>query len=100
VLHWHGDLFELPENAASLASTPDCPHQAFSIGRNLLGVQFHPEVTAEGLETWYVGHYRGINASPELSAAGLRQDARRHASGLRERGTHMLLEWLQQLVMK
>ncbi|MEC5344417.1 gamma-glutamyl-gamma-aminobutyrate hydrolase family protein [Brenneria populi] len=32
VLHWHGDRFEIPDDAHVLAQTPICPHQAFALG--------------------------------------------------------------------
>src|SRR5262249_24470546 len=31
-LHWHGDVFELPEGATSLASSAKTEHQAFQYG--------------------------------------------------------------------
>jgi GMP synthase (glutamine-hydrolysing) len=65
VLHWHGDTFDLPPGAAHLAATDQYPNQAFLLGRNALALQFHPEVTAFGLESWYVGH------SCELFHAGI-----------------------------
>lgn len=97
VFHWHGDAFELPENAVSLASTPDCAHQAFSCGANLLGLQFHPEVTGLGLETWYVGHYRALADASTPNVRQLRRDAARHAAQLERNGRPFFHEWLKQL---
>jgi GMP synthase (glutamine-hydrolysing) len=42
-LHWHGDTFDLPAGADLLASTDLIPHQAFALGANVIGFQFHPE---------------------------------------------------------
>src|SRR5579863_8671530 len=56
VLHWHGDVFDLPVGAENLASTDLTPHQGYTWGKSALAVQFHPEVTARGLEQWYVGN--------------------------------------------
>src|ERR1035437_9089756 len=56
VLHWHGDTFDMPSGARLLASSDLYPNQAFTIEDFALGLQFHAEVTAAGLESWYVGH--------------------------------------------
>ncbi len=45
--HWHGDLFDLPPDAVSLASSELTAHQAFRYGRHAYGFLFHLEVTAE-----------------------------------------------------
>ena len=50
VLHWHGDNMELPVDAVVLASTELCPNQAFAIGTNILGLQFHPEAVPSNIE--------------------------------------------------
>lgn len=47
VFHWHGDTFDLPPGAVNHAYTTTCCHQLFSLGKNVLGVQFHFEATGE-----------------------------------------------------
>lgn len=46
VMHWHGETFELPDNAHVLAYSEVTPNQAFQIGSNIIGLQFHLETTA------------------------------------------------------
>ena len=65
VLHWHGDTFDLPDGAELLASTDATPHQAYAIGKQVLALQFHPEVKPGDIETWLIGH------TVELSKAGI-----------------------------
>lgn len=95
VFHWHGDVFDLPAGALSLASTDLAPHQGFSRGR-ALALQFHPEVTARGLEQWYVAN-AGELREQGLTPAELRRSAAAHATDLQEQGAAMLLEWLASI---
>jgi GMP synthase (glutamine-hydrolysing) len=59
VLHWHGDVFELPAGATHLASSELTAHQAFRHG-NAWGILFHPEADVALVEGWM--------ATPEMSA--------------------------------
>jgi GMP synthase (glutamine-hydrolysing) len=47
---WHHYTHDLPDGALELARSPVCT-QAFRLGR-AWGVQFHPEVRAEQVESW------------------------------------------------
>lgn len=50
VFHWHGETFDLPSNAKLLASSQACMNQAFQIGENVMGLQFHLETTPKSLD--------------------------------------------------
>lgn len=63
VLHWHGDVFDLPEGAVHLARSPRTEVQAFRRG-NAWGVLFHPESDFALLEAWL--------AVPEMISEALR----------------------------
>jgi GMP synthase (glutamine-hydrolysing) len=51
VLHWHGDVFDLPDGAQPLASSAQTEHQAFRLG-NAWSALFHPEADFALIEAW------------------------------------------------
>lgn len=48
-LHWHGDVFDLPQDAKALARSAKTPIQAFRAASASYGLLFHLEVTTETL---------------------------------------------------
>jgi GMP synthase (glutamine-hydrolysing) len=96
VLHWHGDTFDMPTGATHLAATHLYSNQAFTIGDYALALQFHPEVTAQALERWYVGH------AYELSQAGtdvqqLRRDSYLYGPRMEKAARQVWRQWLAHL---
>ncbi|MCP5419140.1 MAG: gamma-glutamyl-gamma-aminobutyrate hydrolase family protein [Gammaproteobacteria bacterium] len=80
VYHWHQEGFEIPSDAVLLAQGERFPNQAFRYGDKAFGIQFHPEVTADIMETWLerAAHKLGLPGaqSPDQQRAGnLRHDA-------------------------
>ncbi|WP_028582055.1 type 1 glutamine amidotransferase [Desulfogranum japonicum] len=45
VFHWHGETFNLPKDAVQIAKSKGCENQAFQVGNNVIGLQFHLETT-------------------------------------------------------
>lgn len=97
VLHWHGDTFDLPPGADCLASTPLIAHQAFSIGRHALGLQFHLEAGEAGLERWYIGHACEIAGVAGVDVPDLRRQAEKHARALAPAAEAVFKAWLSGL---
>lgn len=63
VYQWHREGFDLPAGATLLATGEIFENQAFRIGR-AYGVQYHPDVTRQMMETWTVA------GAPRLSLPG------------------------------
>lgn len=50
VFHWHGETFEIPEGALHVFKSDACRNQCFVYKENVIGLQFHVEVTGHLLE--------------------------------------------------
>ncbi len=49
VFHWHGDIFDLPQNVKHLFFSEACRNQAFLYRDKVLGLQFHFEVSGKSI---------------------------------------------------
>jgi GMP synthase (glutamine-hydrolysing) len=91
---------ELPGRAVLLASSADCPVQAFRVGANVYATQFHPELDVAGLctriDVYKHAGYFDPSQADELKAQARRSDVshppailrafvRRYAGARRER---------------
>ncbi|HEX3284343.1 MAG TPA: glutamine amidotransferase [Mycobacterium sp.] len=65
----------LPADAVCLASSPDCPIQAFRVGANTYATQFHPELDLEGILT-RIDVYKNHGYFEPESAESLKAAAR------------------------
>ncbi len=68
LMQWHFDTFDLPDTATLLMSNHICRNQAFKIGDNVYGFQFHLEVTREIVQNWLASNQNLIAEYPELLA--------------------------------
>lgn len=95
VLHWHGDQFDIPPGAVHLASTAQCPNQAFAVGAHVLGLQCHLEFMPEEIERWLVGHACEL-AQANLDICRLRAQARALQHRLPTAAAAVFHRWLDQ----
>jgi GMP synthase-like glutamine amidotransferase len=69
VIQWHWDeIVELPPGALLLAASPRYPHQAFRVGTNAYGLQFHIETPPQMVRGWAAAD------ADDVLAAGLDPD--------------------------
>jgi GMP synthase (glutamine-hydrolysing) len=89
VFQWHGDTFDLPPGAALLAGSAPYPHQAFRLGGNVYGIQFHCEVTEPIVRDW-VTRWGDDVADAGLGPEPILADCARHLPGLNRRGDALI----------
>ena len=96
VFHWHGDQFDIPEGSLELLRTTANNNQAFYHTPNVIGLQFHLEMTADAVGGMLV------NGAHELTNSGYVQSAESIGAGLvhlencREMVACLLAHWLDQ----
>jgi GMP synthase (glutamine-hydrolysing) len=82
VFQWHAYTFQLPASAVHLARTRGCRNQAYRLGDNAWGLQFHLEADAAMIDRW-LGTANGRREIEDHWHAGriarIRGATRRHA---------------------
>lgn len=91
---WHFDSFTLPPGATLLADTEVGP-QAYVVGRSL-GLQFHPEVTPEIMDSW-VRAYRHELDGDGVDPDALLEETRRRAPDVRRRTMRLFDRFLERI---
>jgi GMP synthase-like glutamine amidotransferase len=92
--NWHFDSFTLPPGARLIAETSVAP-QAYVVGRNL-GLQFHPEVTPEIMESW-VKAYRHELDGDGVDPDALLEETHRLAPEVRRRSERLFNAFLTRV---
>ena len=90
--HWHGDVFDLPSGAVSLASSDLTAHQAFYYGRNAYGILFHMEVT-EGIIAEMVRTFSDELREAGIDGRGIVAKAEDHLPRLQKIGRTVFDRW-------
>ena len=90
--HWHGDVFDLPDGATSLARTTQTEHQAFRYGDSAYGLLFHLEVTPKTV-AWMTKAFQDELAEEGLDGAAIRRAALPREPALRETAATVFGQW-------
>ncbi|MDF2963350.1 MAG: glutamine amidotransferase [Paenibacillus sp.] len=69
--HWHGDCFDIPDEAIPLAYSEACRIQAFAYGERALGLQFHLETTPSCMNTMLARWQHEIIEAPYIQSPRL-----------------------------
>jgi len=74
VFQWHEDTFGIPEKGRHLAKSDVCRNQAFKIGSNAYGIQFHIETTEDMVKSWMAGLEENIDAEKIINDTAMIMD--------------------------
>jgi GMP synthase (glutamine-hydrolysing) len=90
---WHGDVFELPRGAVSLARSEKTEHQAFRYGDRAYGFMFHLEVTPKIIEEMLRNGKTDLKTEG-VKAKDVQAETARNLAALQEMGRAVLQRWV------
>ncbi len=96
VFQWHGEGFDLPRGAQRLAFSLHYDNQAFRMGKNVYGLQFHLEVTPAMIERWLNQNDKELAQIPYISPDKIRADTGSYAQTLRHYGERFFQEFIRR----
>lgn len=100
VFHWHSDTFDLPEGSVLLAESDAYPHQAYRLGHNAYGLQFHVEVTEPMIRQWcieYPDDLRDLDHGP--GDPPLYEGCRDRIGPLHERARRLFVNYFRHICL-
>ncbi len=71
VFHWHGDTFDLPQQAIPIARSAACKNQGFIYGDRIVALQFHLESTETTAQALIEHCQADLEDSTWVQSAGL-----------------------------
>jgi GMP synthase-like glutamine amidotransferase len=97
VFQWHEDTFDLPAGADLLVAGDDVAIQAFRLGGNAWGVQFHFEADADGLEAWLRVAEPSLSRVWKRTADEVRDELRIYLPSQQQRSRVLLAAFADQV---
>ncbi len=97
IIQWHGDTFDLPEEATLLASSEQYKNQVFQVGNNILALQFHPEMTPDNIEFNSIGSVNELE-NIGLSVIDFRAETAERSALLDKQTKLFLNDWLDMVL--
>lgn len=94
VFHWHGDTFEIPDGSVDLLTSEANNNQAFYHNKNVIGLQFHLEVTEKNAKLMLENGGNEIKGSQYIQTELQINDGLIHVENCNKIMAEILTNWL------
>jgi GMP synthase (glutamine-hydrolysing) len=98
-LHWHGDIFDVPNGAVSLASSDLTACQAYRYGDFAYGLLFHLEITESMIREWLSVFAEELEDAA-ISNLPILEGINQHQSALQEIGQTVFRRWTNLVISR